>query len=78
MRDKTIVIAELAAAAKELSDKADAMPDCGGLQGAAVLHNFPELRKRLQRLSKEAESLGITKSDLTHNAPAQRPPAKDV
>lgn len=64
MRDKATVIAELKAAVKEWSAKADEVGDCGGLQGWAVLNANPELHKRLQRLSKEAETLGITPDDL--------------
>lgn len=65
MRDKSTVIAELKALVKQLSDMADAMPDCGGLQGAAVLHAHPELKQRLIELGKEAEAMGVKPEEVT-------------
>lgn len=53
MRTKDEIMADAKVVAKEISDLADTMGDCGGLQGAAVLYHHPELKKRLDDLSTE-------------------------
>lgn len=65
MRDKETVIKELKAAAKDLSRLADELPDCGGIQAAAVMAANPELVERFKALGREAEALGVTREDLS-------------
>jgi hypothetical protein len=63
-RDRELVKRELLAVVKEIAERADKMGDCGGLQGFAVLAGNPTLNRRMERLAKEAEGLGITAGEL--------------
>lgn len=64
-RTREAVLAELKAVVAEIGKLVDDMPDCGGLQGAAVLYHRKDLHKKLKKLSKEAEKLGIKPEDVT-------------
>lgn len=58
------VIAQIKAIVKLISDTADTMGDCGGMQGAAVMGAFPDITNLLKQLGKEAEKLGVTAEEL--------------
>lgn len=64
-RTREIVLAELKAVIAEITKLVDDMPDAGGFQGAAVLYHRKDLRKKLEKLSKEAEKLGIKPEEVT-------------
>lgn len=53
MRTKEEILTDVKAVAKQVSDLADTMGDCGGIQGLAVLTQRPELKKRLDDLQTE-------------------------
>lgn len=58
MRTQAQILADVKAIGKQISELADQMGDCGGMQGAAVMYHHPEFRKQLEALEAEWKANG--------------------